>query len=281
MGELRDRMIADLELRRYRPGTVTSYVGCAQRFTAHYMKSPAEMGEDEVRRFLLHLIHAKRVHPATQKMHIAALKFLYDITLNRPEVMLRVPWPKVPKSLPDILSREEVEELFGLIDSLMYRAILMTTYGAGLRISEACSLAVGDIDSSRGLIHIRDGKRGRDRYVMLGRRVLLCLREYWKAKRPSGPYLFPGQDSQTTISPSAVRAALKSAVAKSGIRKHVTPHVLRHTFATHLLEDGEDIRTIQALLGHGSIRTTARYTQVSQRHIGRTQSPLDRSRAWR
>ena len=222
------------------------------------------------------LIDERRASPASHKMHLAAVKFLYSVTLGRPEVAVRLPWPKVPRTLPDILDGDEVERLLCSVESLMHRAILMTAYGAGMRISEACSLGVGDIDSSRGLIHIRDGKRGRDRFVMLPRRLLVFLREYWRAVRPPGPRLFPGQKKGRSITPSAVRAALMKAVAAAAITKRVTPHVLRHCFATHLLEGGEDIRIIQVLLGHGSIRTTARYTQVSKLHIGGTQSPLDR-----
>ena len=144
-----------------------------------------------------------------------------------------------------------------------------------MRISEACSLGVTDIDSRRGLIHIRDGKRGRDRFVMLSARLLVLLRTYWKTVRPTGTLLFAGQDGAQCISAEAVRDALKKAVAQMGLHKRVTPHVLRHTFATHLLESGQDIRVIQMLLGHGSIKTTERYTQVSRKHIRRTTSPLD------
>jgi site-specific recombinase XerD len=276
MGQLREKMLEDLKLRRYRPGTIEAYLRCARAFAAYHRRPPEEMGEEEIRKFLLHLIDERKASPSSHKMYLAAVKFLYGVTLGRPEVAVRLPWPKVPTTLPDILDGDEVERLLVSVESLMHRAILMTAYGAGMRIAEACSLCVGDIDSARGLIHIRDGKRGRDRFVMLPRRLLVFLREYWKAVRPTGPRLFPGQKEGRSITPSAVRAALAQAVAAAAITKRVTPHVLRHCFATHLLEGGEDIRTIQVLLGHSSIRTTARYTQVSKRHIGRTQSPLDR-----
>lgn len=151
----------------------------------------------------------------------------------------------------------------------------MAAYGAGLRVSEACRLGVGDIDSRRGLIHVRDGKGGKDRFVMLSTRLLAVLREYWRAARPSGPYLFPGMDGAQPIDRHAVNRALRQAAVDAGIAKKVTPHSLRHAFATHLLEAGTDIRTIQVLLGHASISTTARYAKVSQRHVGRTTSPLD------
>ena len=209
-------------------------------------------------------------------MHVAAVKFLYGITLDRPEVAARVPWPRMPWKLPDILTPDEMVEVLAAIDSLMHRAIVMTAYGTGLRISEACALMTGDIDSKRGVIHVRDGKRGRDRFVMLPARLLDVLRAYWRAARPTGPALFPGQTPRGVISSNAVGRALHKAVKRTTINKRVTPHVLRHCFATHLLEGGTDIRIIQMLLGHGSIRTTARYTQVSTRHIAKTQSPLDR-----
>jgi site-specific recombinase XerD len=269
-------MKADLKLRRYRASTVREYVRCAKMFVAYHRRPPGEMGEREVKQYLLHLVDERKVSPSNHKLHLAALKFLYGVTLDRPEVAARFPWPRVPVTLPDVLAPSEVERLFEAVDSIKYRAVLMTAYAAGMRISETCSLRIEDIDSKRGLIHIRDGKRGRDRFAMLSERLLVVLREYWRAVRPTGTELFPGQTPGSTISPSAVRVAMRNAMARTGIKKHVTPHSLRHAFATHLLEAGTDIRTIQVLLGHGSIRTTARYTQVSQRHIGSTQSPLDR-----
>jgi integrase/recombinase XerD len=276
MGQLRDKMKADLKLRRYRAGTIDCYLRCAKKFVAFYRRPAEQMGEVEARRFLLHLIEERGIGPAGHKMYVAALRFLYGVTLGRPEVAARLPWPRVPSKLPDILDGSEVERLLVALDSLRYRAIVMTAYGAGLRISEACTLCSRDIDSKRGLIHVRDGKRGRDRFVMLSPRLLECLREYWRAARPKGPELFPGPGPGQVVAPRTVRQALRKAVDKTGLQKRVTPHVLRHCFATHLLEGGTDIRVIQVLLGHGSIRTTARYTQVSARHIGSTESPLDR-----
>jgi site-specific recombinase XerD len=277
MGQLREKMKADLKLRRYRAATVAEYLRCARKFVEYHWRPAEEMGEPEVRQFLLYLVNERRVSASNQKMHVAAIKFLYGVTLDRPELAVRFPWPRMPmRKLPDILDRGEVEQLLDAVESMKHRAILMTAYAAGLRISEACSLKTTDIDSRRGLIHIRDGKRGRDRFVMLSPRLLTFLREYWKQMRPSGPELFPGATAGRPVTPGAVRLVLRQAVARAGIKKRVTPHVLRHCFATHLLEGGEDIRTIQVLLGHRSIRTTARYTHVSQRHIGRTTSPLDR-----
>ncbi len=275
MGKLRDKMIEDLQLRRLAPSTCDHYVDCAQAFAEYHWRSPEEMGEREVRQFLLHLAVDRQVGPATQKMYVAALKFLYAETLQRPEVVANIPWPKVHQKLPPILSGTEVDRLLGAIESVKYRAIVMTTYGSGLRIGEVCALMVEDIDSRRMLIHVRHGKGGRDRYVMLPERVLFTLRQYWKAERVRGPELFPGQEPGSCVSASAVRSNLQKAARKAKLSKHVTPHSMRHSFATHLLELGTDLRVIQMLLGHRSIRTTVRYTRVTDKHLARTQSPVD------
>ena len=275
MGELRDRMAADLRLRNLRPSTRESYLGCVRKFAAYHMRSPAEMGEEEVRDFLVHLRDDKHLVPSTIKGYVAALKFFYSNTLRRPEVVR--PWlqPRVAKKLPEVLSREEVEVLLNGVESIKYRAVLMTAYGSGLRIGEVCRLQVKDVDSGRMLLHVRDGKGGRDRYALLSPRLLEALRTYWRAERPAGAYLFPGHKADCPVSPEAVRKVQHKAAQQCRIKKRATPHVLRHSFATHLLDAGTDIRTIQALLGHRSIRTTQLYTQVSPEHISRVTSPLD------
>jgi integrase/recombinase XerD len=273
MGTLKKKMSDDLELRCYKRGTCESYLRCAERFAAHFMRSPAEMGEAEIREYLLE--EKRKAGPGGLKMSVAALKFLYTHTLNRPEEVVRIPWPRTPKPLPDILSGTEVSRLLENVRSLKHRMVMMTAYGTGMRINEVCALKTGDIDSKRMLVHIRDGKRGRDRYVMLPERLLLCLREYWKTERPPGDWLFPGRCPGGHIGADAVRNAVRKASQDAGLTKRVTPHIMRHSFATHLLESGSDIRTIQVLLGHGSIRTTERYVKVSRAHVGRTKSPLD------
>lgn len=275
MPTLRARMEADLKLRNLRPSTQETYLRCVRRFAAHFMRSPAEMGADEVRAFLLHLRVVQELSASTQKCYIAALKFLYTVTLGRPEAVRALCSPRVPEKLPVVLDGSEVEQLLSAVYSVKYRAILMTNYGAGLRIGETCALHVDDIQSKRMLIRIREGKGGRERYAMLSKRLLEVLREYFRKVRPAGPYLFPGRQPDKPIRPDSVRRVLKKVVEQCGITKPVTPHVLRHSFATHLLESGTDIRTIQVLLGHRSICTTQRYAQVSARHICRTTSPLD------
>ena len=274
MGELCQRMTEDLKLKNYAPATRAEYLRCARRFAAYHMRSPAEMGEQEIRDFLLGLAFGQ-ASVETLKMHVAALKFLYGTTLRRPEEIVALPWPKVPHRLPDILSGTEVDALLGAVEPLLHRAVVMTAYGSGLRIREACSLRADDVDSKRKLIRVRDGKRARDRYVPLPDRLRDFLREYWRQVRPSGPFLFPGHKPGRSITPRPVRNALAKGIRKAGIKKHVTLHTLRHSFATHLLEGGTDIRVIQALLGHASIRSTLRYTQVSQKHVGRITTPLD------
>jgi len=268
-------MEADLRLRNLRPSTQANYLRYVQNFVAYYRRSPEEMGWEEVRGFLLHLRDEKHLSPSTQKVCAAALKFLYTVTLNRPEAVKSFCIPKVPQKLPEVLSGSEVEALLGAVQSIKYRALIMTTYGAGLRIGEACRLHVEDVESKRMLLRVREGKGGHERYVMLSERLLAVLREYWRQSRPKGPYLFPGSRSGKPLSPESVRRVLRKAVKQCGFTKPVTPHTLRHCFATHLLESDTDIRTIQVLLGHRSIATTTRYTQVSSRHISRTTSPLD------
>jgi integrase/recombinase XerD len=275
MGKLYEKMYEDLKLRNYSGDTLHAYPGDVKRFVAHFMKSPDELGEAHVREFMLYLQGARKVGPATLHRYLASIKFFYRVTLGRPEVVERIPFPKVPKPLHDTLSRQEVEHILGLIRSIKHRTIFMVSYGAGLRISEACALQFGDIDRQQGLIHVRNGKGAKDRYVMLGDRLLHALVEYYRRVRPPGPYLFTGQRADHPIDRRRPSAVLRRACAKAGITKRVTTHSFRHAFATHLIEAGTDVRVVQILLGHSSIRTTALYTRVSAKHIARVKSPLD------
>jgi integrase/recombinase XerD len=272
----RDRMIADVELRNFSPLTLTSYERCVRKFVEHYGRPPEELGEQEVRDFLLHLRASGAVGPAGLRSYVAALKFVYTHTLRRPDVVRTIPWPRAPRTLPIVLSGREVEALLARISSPLYRAVVSAMYGAGLRIAEACRLACSDIDSKRMLLVVRHGKGGKDRSVMLSDRLLALLRDYWRAYRPSpdGP-LFRGNGRDGLVNHHAIRRALERAASECGLTKHVTPHVLRHSFATHLLETGVDLRTIQVLLGHSSVETTARYLKVSTHLIRRSPSPLD------
>jgi site-specific recombinase XerD len=275
MGWLKERMKADMTLHNLQSRTQEEYLRCAERFAEHFMRPPGELGWEEMRGYLLHLVKVRKLAPSSMKVHTASLKFLYAVTLGRPNVVERIPMPRKRRKLPEVLSGSEVEAIFSAITSVKYRAVVMTTYGAGLRVSEACRLRVKDIDSGRMVLRVEEGKGARDRYVMLSKRLLAVLREYYRRERPKGEHLFPGQAPGSSLTADSVRRVLKAAVNGSGVTKRVTPHVFRHSFATHLLESGTDIRTIQVLLGHESIRTTQLYAQVSTRHIARTKSPLD------
>ena len=274
MGMLSERLLEDLKLRRYAESTVECYVRNVRCLAEYYpLRSPLRFVENDIRDYLLHLVN-KGIGPSTQHQVVASIKFFYQVTLDRPAVVERLPYPKVPRRLPVILTGNEVQRLLGCITSIMHRAICTVAYDAGLRINEACSLSARDIDSQRMLIHVR-GKGGKQRLVNLGERTLLLLREYWKITRPQGDFLFPGEKPGHHITPDAVRAALANAKRNARIRKRVTPHLLRHSFATHLLELGTDLRAIQTLLGHADITTTAHYTQVSLQHLQNVKSPLD------
>lgn len=277
MGELYLKMEQDLAIKNLAFGTREQYLRCCCGFVRYHMRSPREMGLADVKDYLGLLIR-QGASAETLKMNVAGLKFLYGVTLDRPEVADKLPWPKVPHTQPTILSPSEVDRLLEeeMTVSLAPAVASMAAYAAGLRITEACRLRRGDIDSARMLIHVHQGKGRKDRYVMLSERLLQVLRAYWARVRPPGDWLFPGRKPNQPLTPGAVRRVIHDAARAAKLRKKVTPHVLRHSFATHLLEAGTDIRVIQVLLGHSSIRTTARYTQVSQRHIGSVQSPLDR-----
>jgi integrase/recombinase XerD len=276
MGQLRQKMDKDLKLRGYSLGTRGSYLRSGIKLAQHFDRSPKDLDLPDLEQFLLHLIEEKKVGPAGHKMYVAGLKFLYGVTLERPEVAAHLVYPKVPYTLPDVLSGEQVQTLLEAITPLCHRAVVVCTYASGLRISEACRLQVGDINSERDVIHVRCGKGQRDRFVPLGPALLELLRGYWAAERPPLPFLFPSFGASGCITPDTIRQSLHQAVRKVRLGRRVTPHILRHTFATHLLEQGTDLRTLQVLLGHGSIRTTTRYTHISTEHIARTGSPLDR-----
>ena len=204
MGEVYQKMERDLTIRDYSKNTRKNYLSYCSKFVQHYMRAPNKMGVSEIENFLYELCK-QGAGPAKRKMYVAAIKFLYEVTLDRPEVAQKIPWPGVPKKQPDILSGSEVENLLRAIEQLMYRMVIVTAYSAGMRVSEACGLLVTDIDSRRGLIHIRNGKRRKDRFVMLSQRLLEMLRQYWRITKPKGPYLFPGQNAGTPISQETVR----------------------------------------------------------------------------
>jgi integrase/recombinase XerD len=276
MGQLRERMEQDLILRGLRPATRRNYLLYCRKFAAFFKRSPEELGEAEIRQFLLHHIEVQQLSYDSYRQIRAALKFLYTVTLKRPWAVAHIPIPKRPqRRLPQVLTAQELTALFDALQSPKYRALLMACYAAGLRIGEACALRVADIDSQRMVLRIRDGKGGKERLTLLSPRLLALLRRYWLIDKPS-EWLFPGQSPAQPIDPDTVRTVFRRACNQAGLEKPCTPHSLRHSFATHLLDAGADLVLIQALLGHQSIRTTSRYTHVSTERLQKTPSPLDR-----
>jgi site-specific recombinase XerD len=274
MTALRQRMLADMKLRNFSPSTQRLYVGHVARFAAHHGCSPAELGPEEAREYFEHLIENKKVGWSTFNQTVCALRFLYQITLERPEMIAHLPFPRQEKRLPTVLSVEEVTRFFQAISHPRDRVVLLTIYSAGLRISEALGLKPEDIDSDRMLICVRQGKGKKDRMVMLSPTLLKELRLYVQWARPHH-WLFPGMDPAKPLCNRAIQRRCQLAGEKAGITKRVTPHVLRHSFATHLLDAGTDLRVIQTLLGHRRVTTTTVYTHVSTRRVRDTISPLD------
>lgn len=275
MGRLRDRMTDDLKLAGFSPSTTRIYLHYCESFAKYFMRSPIDLGEEEIRTFLLYLLDVRKLSHATYRQAYAALKFLYTVTLKRPFEVESIPRIRKIRKLPDVLSGTEVQALFDAFNGQKYRTVAMTVYGAGLRVSEACRLAIPDIDSKRMLIHVRLGKGGKDRFVVLSKRLLVALRAWWKVAEPIH-YLFEGTVGRNNpMNSASFRNALRRAVAKAGIKKKVTSHILRHSFATHHMEIGTDVMIIKALLGHRYLRSSTRYLHVSNRKIQSLISPLD------
>jgi site-specific recombinase XerD len=275
MTALRQRMIEDMRVRNLAANTQRVYLHQVSRFAQYFGRSPALLGPEEIRAYQVHLVEVERRSRSTLVVATAALRFLYTVTLKRDWSIDAIPMSKVPRKLPEILSADEVTRLFESIRSVKHRSVLMVAYAAGLRISEATRLKVSDIDSQRMVLRVEQGKGDTDRYVMLSPRLLDFLRSYWRTGRPQY-WLFPGSLPDKPIDPNTVRQACHAARRRAGISKPVTPHTLRHAFATHLLESGTDVRTIQLLLGHRSLATTSRYLKVATSTICATTSPFDR-----
>jgi integrase/recombinase XerD len=276
MGQLRQQMEATLKIARYSEGTQRIYLHFAEKFAAYFMRPPAEMGADEVRQFLLYCTEQRKLAPSTLRQVQAALRHLYAVTLNRPVAVEWLPTPRRQRRLPVVLSPDEVASLIAAVRQEKYRLIITLLYASGLRISEACALRPTDIDSRRMVITVL-GKGDKQRQTLLSRRLLDQLRAYWRHARPDKyGRLFPGQKPGSHIAKATVQRVFRQALAAAGILKKATPHSLRHSFATHLLENGVDVTVVQALLGHGSIRTTLIYLHVSTEQIARTTSPFDR-----
>lgn len=275
MGQLRDRMLEDMRLRRLRPNTQKIYTRCVRDLAKYARRQPDRLDTRDVRAFLLHLVDERKVATATHRIYVAAFRFFFRVTARRPHVMSSIPNPRRSKPLPVILTGSEVEQLIEAAPTRKQRACFLLGYGAGLRVSEIVALRIDDVDSKRHLIRIRDAKGSKDRYVMLSPRLLEELRDYYRRYRPEGPALFPGRRPGTVLTRQAVHRAVHRAAQRAGLCKRVSPHALRHAFATHLMELGTHPRVLQALLGHASAASTDRYLHVAPSHIARVQSPLD------
>lgn len=275
MTVLRERMRDDLRIRNYSEVTRKAYLRYLRRFAEHFGRSPDRLGPAEVRSYLIHLVNeGASVGVLTQT--VCAIRFFYRVTLRKgwDSVGRDVPFPRKEKRVPVVLSADEVQRLLKSVTNLKHRAMLTTMYDCGLRVSELVNLKVADIDSDRMLIHVVLGKRLKGRYVPLSSRVLELLRDHWRANR-SSKYLFNGRRLDRPMSRRQVLRICAKAAERCGIRKTVGCHTLRHSYATHLLEGGTDVRTIQLLLGHRSLATTAKYTHVAESNLHSTMTPLD------
>jgi site-specific recombinase XerD len=268
-------MIEDMQVRNLSPHTQTSYVQQVSLFARHFNKSPEELGPEDIRSYQVYLTNEKKLATSSILIAVSALRFLYKVTLDKDWALEDIiPAPKKPQRLPVVLSPEEVLRFLDCVEHLKHRTILTSCYAAGLRISEAVCLKPNHIDSQRMVIRVEQGKGQKDRYVMLSPKLLDTLRNWWRAERPMS-WMFPGDIPGKHISKDAVEHACQKAHRQCGIPKPITPHSLRHAFAVHLLENGTDVRTIQLLLGHRSLATTARYLRIATNKVCSTTSPLD------
>jgi integrase/recombinase XerD len=278
MTRLRKMMLEELQRRNYSEITTRKYLQYVTAFARHFGKSPDQLGPNELRSYQAYLLQERKVTPGTAVNSVAALRFFFVKTLKRHQFREFLPYPKDHRRLPTVLSPEEVSRLINAAGTLFRRTLLMTLYGTGMRRSELAHLKVGDIDSQRMIIRVVAGKGGKDRDLPLSPTLLETLREYWRWRKPK-LYMFPtrtrGLPMEEPIADKTVWIACSEAARRAGINKRVTPHTLRHSWATHLLEAGTDLRTIQVLLGHGDLETTAQYLHLSRRHLQAVSNPLD------
>ena len=278
MTRLRKMMLEELQRRNYSAITTRNYLRVVTEFAKHFGKPPDRLGLNELRTYQAYLLRERKLTPGTVVNQVAALRFFFVKTLKRPQFRDFLPYPQDRRRLPTVLSREEVSRLINAAGNLFRRTLLMTLYGTGMRRAELAHLKVSDIDSQRMIIRVVAGKGGKDRDLPLSPALLETLREYWRWRKPK-LYMFPtrtlSRRLDQSISDKTVWIACSEAARRAGISKRVTPHTLRHSWATHLLEAGTDLRTIQVLLGHGDLETTAQYLHLSQRHLQTVVNPLD------
>jgi integrase/recombinase XerD len=274
----RQIMLEELQRRNFAPTTIRSYLYAVERFARHFKCRPDRLNHTHLRSYQAHLLRTGQLQPKTVRLHVSALRFFFVKTLRRRYLLDDTPYPKAPQRLPSILSVEEMARLIEAADGLYHRTMVMMLYSTGMRSAELLQLHVADIDSRRMLIHIRQGKGGRDRYVPLSPTLLATLRVYYRWMRPQ-TWLFPGTvhnwRADKPITKRVLWNAVVIAATRAGFRRRVSPHLIRHSYATHLLESGADLRTIQLLLGHVNIRHTALYLHLSQKHLQAVANPLD------
>jgi len=276
MGKLREQMLVDLQLSGAKPSTQRTYLREAQNLAKYFNKPPEELGEDELKAYLLHLIKERHLSEGTYRFYVAGLKFLYRTTLKREWAVEKIRYPRAKRKLPVVLDLTEVQSLFSVTKNLKHKAILMMTYGSGLRVSETASLKLTDIDSKRMMVRITQGKGGKDRYSILSQTALEQLRYYWLNYRPR-EWLFEGAKKDDHITSHSIQLMFYAAQKRAGIRKPASIHTLRHSFATHLIEAGTSLHHVQRLLGHRSPTTTTVYLHVSRLNLAQVISPLDRA----
>jgi integrase/recombinase XerD len=274
---LRKMMLEELERRNYSERTTRYYLRFVERFAQYFGKSPDKLGPEHLRRYQAYLLKERKLCPGTVENHVAALRFFFMRTLNRHEFRQFLPYPKARKKLPNILSREEVARLIDASSSLFERTLLMVLYGTGMRRAEVARLKISEIDSQRMVLHVVNGKGGKDRDLPLSPALLETLRAHWRWLKPR-TWLFPSRmhrDSEQPITDKIVWRACTEAAKRAGLRKRVTPHLIRHSWATHLLEAGTDLRSIQLLLGHEDLEVTARYLHLSQKRLQQVANPIE------
>jgi len=274
MGALREQMDGDLVVRGMSVRTREAYLGAVAQLAKYYQRTPDRISEQEVQQYLLYLIQERKLAWSSCNVAAQGLRFFYRVTLKKSEAQFAIPHARQPQKLPQILAREEIEALFQKTINPKHRAILMVAYGAGLRLNEIRHLKLSDIDSARMTLRVEQGKGAKDRYTLLSPRLLAELRGYWKAYRPAH-WLFPGKEPAHPVSDNTVQRIFEAARVRAGIVKKCGIHGLRHAFATHLLEAGVDIHTIQRLMGHGHISSTLRYFHLARKHLAGTPSPLE------
>ena len=277
MTHLRKMMLEELERRNYSRGTIRYYLRFVERFSQHFGKPPDKLGPDHLRSYQAYLLRERKLSPGSVEHHVAALRFFFIRTLHRHEFRQFLPYPKVRRKLPNILSQEEVTRLINASNGLFERTLLMVLYGTGMRRAELARLKIADIDSQRMILHVVDGKGHKDRDLPLSPALLETLRVYWRWLKPR-TWLFPSRmhrDNERPITAKTVWRTCTEAAKRAGIRKRVAPHLVRHSWATHLLEAGTDLRTIQLLLGHEDLETTARYLHLSQKHLQQVANPIE------